>query len=415
MPRPPTLPRLDLGVVETSIERIVPGGYGLGHLTGRTLFVSGAAPGDKVRVRADKVKGAVAWGRVVEVLEAGPDRVTPLFPDVAACGVADFAHLRYAGQLAAKAAIVRDALKRIGGIDAPEDLAVRPSPEQWGYRMRAEWRHDPAAPAFGFHAAGSRAVCDVPTDPFVGAELAAAFADLRAAALAGELPADLLELRAGAAGGVVSLDPDPSGDPPRTIVARVAGEDLAHDARAFFQPNAVMLEPLVAEALRFAEAPDDGEGLAIDLFCGVGLFTLPLARRFRRVIGVEADGHAAAFAQANADRAGLANVRIAPQPVEAWLAGAYRSHGRPPFLLLDPPRVGLESAALHGILRLKPTRIAYVSCDPATLARDLKALLAAGYELDDLAALDLFPQTHHVEVVAHLVRGEEPERATPVA
>lgn len=407
MPRPPAPPRLDLGVIETTIERIVPGGFGLAHTTGRTLFVVGAAPGDRVKVRADRVKGAVAWARVEEVLEPGPDRVEPAFPDVAACGVADFAHLRYDAQLAAKAAIVRDALGRIGGIETPEDLAVLPSPAQWHYRARAEWSFDPHRPAFGFLAAGSRRVCDLESDPFVVPALAPAYADLRAAAMAGRLPDEPREYRAAAAGDAVSVHPDLDGGDPATIVARVGEESLRYDARSFFQANEGMLEPLVAEALRFAEAPETGEGLAIDLFCGVGLFTLPLARRFRRTIGVEADTSSAMFAQMNAADAGFGNVRIAPQPVEEWLGGAYRSHGRPPFLLLDPPRTGLEPAALRGILRLKPARIAYVSCDPATLARDLKAMLAAGYELDDLAALDLFPQTHHVETVAHLVRAGE--------
>lgn len=407
MPRPPAPPRLDLGVIETTIERIVPGGYGLAHTTGRTLFVSAAAPGDRVKVRADRVRGAVAWARIEEILEPGPDRVEPEHPEVAACGVADFAHLRYDAQLAAKAAIVRDALGRIGGIEAPEDLAVFPSPAVWGYRSRAEWACDPLQPAFGFRASGSRGVCDVEDDPFIIPALAPVFADLRAAALAGRLPDEVREYHAAAAGNAVSLSPDPDGGDPATIVARVGEESLRYDARAFFQANDGMLVPLVAEALRFAEAPESGEGLAIDLFCGVGLFTLPLARRFRRAIGVEADTASAMFAQMNAADAGLGNVRIAPQPVEEWLGGAYRSHGRPPFLLLDPPRTGLEPAALRGILRLKPGRIAYVSCDPATLARDLKAMLAAGYELDDLAALDLFPQTHHVETVAHLVRADE--------
>lgn len=407
MPRPPALPRLDLGVIETTIERIVPGGFGLAHTTGRTLFVAGAAPGDRVKVRAGRVKGAVAWARVEEVLEPGPDRVEPEFPDVAACGVADFAHLTYDAQLAAKAAMVRDALARIGGIEAPQDLTVVPSPARWRYRSRAEWAFDPNHPAFGFHAAGSQRVCDIEADPFVVPALAAMFAELRAAALAGRLPDETREYRAAAAGDAVSIAPAPDGADPAPIVARVGEESLRHDARSFFQANEGMLEPLVAEALRYAEAPDAGEGLAIDLFCGVGLFTLPLARRFRRAIGVEADTSSAMFAQINAAEAGLANVRIAPQPVEEWLAGAYRSHGRPPFLLLDPPRTGLASAALHGILRLKPGRIAYVSCDPATLARDLKAMLAAGYELEDLTALDLFPQTHHVETVAHLVRSGE--------
>ncbi|MGI9254661.1 MAG: hypothetical protein ACR2J8_13025 [Thermomicrobiales bacterium] len=129
-----------------------------------------------------------------------------------------------------------------------------------------------------------------------------------------------------------------------------------------------------------------------------------MARRFKRVIGVESDQHSALFAQRNAMDAGLPGVRIAPQPVEEWLELAYRSYGKPPFLLVDPPRAGLGPAVIRGIVRLRPARIAYVSCDPSTLARDLKTLITAGYAIEGVTGFDLFPQTHHVETVAHLAR-----------
>ena len=140
---------------------------------------------------------------------------------------------------------------------------------------------------------------------------------------------------------------------------------------------------------------------AIDLYCGVGLFTIPMARRFARVTGVEANARAAEFARRNVESAKLENIEIANLGVADWLKHS-RSFEVLDFLLLDPPRVGCENAVIAGILGMRPRRIAYVSCDPATLARDLKKLIAENYSLDSVAAFDMFPQTHHVETVARL-------------
>jgi len=394
--------------LEVTIERIVPGGLGLAHGEGRTFFVTGAAPGERVRVRVERSAGKVVHALVEEVLDASTDRVPAPYPELARCGI-DFQHLRYEAQLAAKRAIVGDSLRRIGGIEPPPDLAVTPSPREWGYRGRAEWRHDPATGALGFLESGSHRVVDLPVDPMVEPALAEAFAGLRRRLAAGTLPADVAEFRAAAGDdGSVSLAPPAGGGEPAVVARRIAGETYDFDADCFFQPNPSILEALVAEALRLA--PEPGAALAeerpaLDLYCGVGLFTLPLARRFGRVVGVEAHGRTAAFAARNASAAGLKGTRVETMPVERWSAAAYRTFGRTPFLLVDPPRTGIPAPALRALLRLRPERVAYVSCDPATLARDLKALLAEGYALAGLAAFDMFPQTHHVEMVAHLARG----------
>ncbi|PYS58988.1 MAG: hypothetical protein DMF76_17770 [Acidobacteria bacterium] len=201
------------------------------------------------------------------------------------------------------------------------------------------------------------------------------------------------------------------------------------NAESFFQTNADLLPPLIEAALGEAA----GE-TAIELYSGVGLFTLPLARRFTDLISVESNEAAERFARKNLANAGLANAKIANKDVANWLetlecagndgaldrsrknqresglsqspqiksGAAVAALRRPDFLLLDPPRTGAESRVINAILRLRPKRICYVSCDPATLARDLKKLIAGGYTLDSLAAFDMFPQTHHVETVVHL-------------
>jgi 23S rRNA (uracil1939-C5)-methyltransferase len=406
---PTVLPARVGDETETVIERIVPGGFGLGYGGGRTLFVSRAAPGDRLRVRIDRERGRVAHASIVAILEPGPDRIEPPHPLLARCG-ADFQHLRYDAQLRAKSEMIADSLRRIGGIELPEPVDVAASPEVWGYRARAEWRYDPGQPALGYLETGTHRVIDLPADPLVVPALAERYARLRERFLAGQLPDWATELRAAAGDDGVSFAPPLELPQPLPVHATVAGERYEYDADCFFQVNPFVLDALIGETLRYAPepgaAPTPASRRAIDLYCGVGLFTVPVGRRFDQVIGVEGQPRAAEFAARNVAAAGLAHARIVTASVERWLEGAYRSHGRVPFVLLDPPRAGLPPLGLRTLPRLRPARIAYVSCDPATLARDLKGLLAASYELVSVAAFDMFPQTHHVEMVAHLRRME---------
>ncbi|MCA9863370.1 MAG: class I SAM-dependent RNA methyltransferase [Thermomicrobiales bacterium] len=401
------LPARPGDIAETTIERIVPGGLGLGYGGGRTLFVSRAAVGDVLKVHIDRDQGRVAHASIVEILTPGPNRIEPPYPRLADCG-ADFQHLTYDAQLAARQAIVADCLRRIAGIELLEPVPIIPSPDQWRYRVRAEWRLDPRADVLGYLKHGSHDVVDIPYDPLVLPALSEVYEDLRLRLTNGELPDGLREIRCAAGDNGVSLAPSFNGQPSQVVTLEVAGETYAFDANCFFQANLCVLDMLVEEALKYAPRPGDvlspATRKALDLYCGVGLFTLPLARRFEQTIGVEAHAEAAGYARLNADAAGLNNVRIETDSVERWLENAYRTHGRVPFVLLDPPRTGLPTPAMQGLLRLRPQRIAYVSCDPATLARDIRVLVGSGYELLDLVAIDMFPQTHHVETVAHLAR-----------
>jgi 23S rRNA (uracil1939-C5)-methyltransferase len=404
---PIVLPARPGDEAETVVERIVPGGFGLGFGGGRTLFVSRAAPGDRVRVRIDREHGRVAHASIVDILEPGPDRVPEAHPLLSRCG-ADFQHLRYDAQLAAKSGMIADSLRRIGGIDLPEPVLVAPSPAVWEYRARAEWRHDPSHLALGYFEAGTRRVVDLAEDPFVVPALGERYQQLREKLNAGRLPEWATELRAAAGDDGISFAPPLELPQPLPVHATVGGERYEYDADCFFQANQFVLDSLVAEALRFAPEvgapPSPASRLAIDLYCGVGLFTVPLGRRFGQVIGVEGQPRAAEFAARNVAAAGLTHARIRTDSVERWLEGAYRSHGRTPFVLLDPPRTGLPAHGLRVLPRLRASRITYVACDPSTLARDLKGLLASGYELTSVAAFDMFPQTHHVEIVTHLQR-----------
>ncbi|MGH2558782.1 MAG: class I SAM-dependent RNA methyltransferase [Thermomicrobiales bacterium] len=395
-----------------TIERIVPGGMGLAHDGGKVVLTPLTAPGDRVRIRTVHDRDRVAFGAIEEVIEPGPSRVSPPCPYYERCGGCDFQHLDYETQLQAKVAIVRDSFHRIAGVELGE-IAMTPSPDQWNYRTVAEWRHDVARGAFGYFAAGTHDVVDVEECLVASLTLGSALSALRSAMSQNRLPVATVSYEVSEANDRVSLLPPAAGHRTRELVRSVGQFQYRYDAACFFQANAGIVPALVDEAMRFAQPrpqPDQipvgqapHRSVAIDLYCGVGLFTLPLATRFDRVFGVEVHAHPAGFARQNAKASKLDNVRIGAMPVDRWLATRGQSHREADLVVLDPPRSGVDSVSLAALIQLRPWRIAYVSCDPATLARDVKRLLGSGYELVHVAALDLFPQTHHVEVVAHLV------------
>lgn len=381
--------------VEVTIERILPGGVGLAHAAGRTLFVALAAPGDIVRVRIDRLRGKLAFASIAEIIKASPVRVEPPCPYFGACGGCDFQQLNYQAQLDAKVEMVRDCLRRIAQVQDPPEIPITPSPSQWHYRLRANWQFDARTQALGFFERGSHQVCDVADCAVQAPELQQTFGQLRARIPS--LPEDLRDLEAATGDSGVSFSPALAGFPTADISRKIGAETYQFNAQSFFQVNVELLDRLVAAVTSNARG-----GTAIDLYCGVGLFTVPLARRFAFVGGVEANPDAARFARRNLAEARLPNGRVATQPVDEWLRTNARSFAPIDLLVLDPPRSGVDEGAIEGLLNLQPRQITYVSCDPATLARDLKALLAAGYSLDSVSALDMFPQTHHVETVIKL-------------
>src|SRR5215211_7536141 len=385
-------------MLDVRVERILPGGVGLAHAEGQTLFVSLAAPGDLARVYVESVRGRAAFALIVEVLEPSDVRADPPCPYFGRCGGCDFQQLTYDAQLAAKAEIIRDCLRRVAHAEPPSEIEVVPSPEVWRYRSRARWQHDPVRRHLGYYERGSHRVCDVAECPVAAPPVAERLTRLRGMMSEGTLPqAAEFEVVAGDEG--VALDPSVEPGDEREQVRRIGGETYRFDAGCFFQINHALLGPLVEEGLR---GTSEGGDTALDLYSGVGLFTLPLARRFRRVVAVEGHPASAVYARRNLSDATLANARVETSPVGDWLTRHADELGRADFVLLDPPRAGAEPEVVRGIIRLRPQHISYVSCDPATLARDLRALLDAGYRIDTLRAFDMFPQTHHVETVVHL-------------
>jgi len=385
-----------MGDFEVEVERILPGGMGLAHAGGKTVFVSLAAPGDRVRVRIDRQQGELLFASIVEIITPSPERVEPPCPYFGRCGGCDFQQLTYEAQLAAKAGIIRDCLHRIARLENIPEIVVTPSPNNWRYRMRATWQIDQELRAIGYYERASRRVCDVADCAVLKPELQETLERVRATGW-GEFPRDLKHLDGVVGENGVSLSPSFAEFQTSELTLTVRGEVYQYNADAFFQINPSLLGSLVENAIG-----DASGGTVLDLYCGVGLFTLPLARQFQKVIGVEANATATRFARRNLQLAGLRNANVITATVTDWFRS--RPAGPVDFVLLDPPRAGVESAVIKGILNLQPRAISYVSCDPATLARDLRKLIGGGHVIESIAGFDLFPQTHHVETVVRLAR-----------
>lgn len=385
-------------LVEVTIERIVPGGLGLAHAAGRTFFVALAAPGDLLRVRVERVQGRIVFASIQEILNPSPARTAPPCPYFGRCGGCDFQQLTYEAQLNAKREIIRDALRRIGRLELPMDLRIVPAPAALHYRARAQWQYDQKAKTLGYYERGTHRICDVLECPVLVPELQQTLSAARAQMSGDQLPESTGEIQAVAGDDGVSLSPAFEDEATHEVTRTIRGERYQFSAGGFFQINQQLLPALVEEAVGKLSG-----SLALDLYCGVGLFTLPLARSFSRVIGLEGNSRAVSFAQSNLTRAGLENAGVIAATVGIWLERNAASLPPVDLIVLDPPRSGAEPETIQSIKQIAPNHISYVSCDPTTLARDLRMLVADDkYIIGSVVGLDLFPQTHHVETVVHL-------------
>ncbi|QYO65509.1 class I SAM-dependent RNA methyltransferase [Leptolyngbya sp. 7M] len=381
---------------EIRIERIVPRGLGLGHSGGLTVFVPLAAVGDKLNVRIYEIKGRSAFAEIIEILEPSSDRIDPICEYFGECGGCDLMQLGYAAQLAAKRAMILDCFRRIAKLDQDIEIKMIGSPAQLGYRLRAQWHAEPAAGKIGYYRRNSRSLVNVEKCAVLLPELQAELERQRRTldpAIDGKTQIDA----AVGSEGLVSTYSNTENKTAKEIYFEFGGERLSFSARTFFQGNRWLIDRLVEEAL--ADASGD---LAFDLYSGVGLFTLPLARRFSRVVAVEDNPVAVEFAAKNASLAGLNNIEQRRESVRKFLGS--REMPPPEFVLLDPPRSGTERDTIMNLIELAPQRVSFVACEPSILARDLRRFIGSGYSISGVVALDLFPQTHHVETIAHLER-----------
>jgi 23S rRNA (uracil1939-C5)-methyltransferase len=415
--------------LELTAERPAAGGRMVARHDGQVVLVAGAVPGERVRARVERQARQLIWATVTDVLEPSADR-RPATSDPG-CGGMAYSHIRYERQLALKAEIVADAFRRIGRMTAPGALAIRPSPEH-DYRLRARL-HVVAGRAVFFRE-GTHEPCDAASTRQLTPEAIDAVAralgtlgprldHIRAIVLAEnvqatervlhfeardgvrlddlsgriDLPDGLAGMTAGARGRPVTL----AGRPVVTETADAlfgasspVGSDVtwSRHAAAFFQGNRFLTGDLVRRVLEASS----GERV-VDLYAGVGLFALALAGRGAEVVAVEGDRLSASDLSVNA-RPWQGRLHVVRAGVEAVVGN--RPDPPPDVVVVDPPRTGVSAEALSGLVSWRAPRLVYVSCDPATLARDAARLATGGYRLATLDGFDLFPNTPHVEVVA---------------
>lgn len=393
----------------------MPNGFGLAFAENLTVFVSLAAAGDRAKVGIKEKKGKIAFAEIVEILEPSSSRTEPQCVYFGRCGGCDFQQINYAAQLEAKVGIIRDCLTRIGRIEYEKEIPIVES-RPYAYRSRAAWHADTRRKRIGYFKRNSHEMIDVETCPILTDELQNALTNLRENIDWASLWSETIEIEAANSGEQISIYSSEIVEPTREISFSASGEKYFYDADSFFQGNQFLIASLIEAATKDAK----GE-TALDLYCGAGLFTLPLARKFQNVIGVETNKKATEFAKKNLENAGLENARIYTENVDEWLAencsrlrfqaAVSDNEQFPPeggtlntvdFVLLDPPRAGTEKATIENILKIEPKQISYVSCEPSILARDLRVLCESKYEIESITALDLFPQTHHVETVVRL-------------
>jgi 23S rRNA (uracil1939-C5)-methyltransferase len=426
-----------------SIEKLVYGGDGLAHADGNTLFVPYVLPGEVVRAAAKSKKKKLIWAQLVEVTTASKARTKARCPHFQTCGGCHYQHIPATEQGRLKKGILKETLSRLGGI-AWDGLVQEHAAEPYGYRNRAQWAVRSGMPrAIGYFLQESSTIVPIDECPVLSPGLTRAFGQLQDMARSGTLPLGVLEIEAFADSSDNKIALNVAFDKFSALPAELAATFrrtlpeieslllldqkknkfelsgpgfLTHEAGgcsyrvshlSFFQVNRFLIEDL----LKTVTAGDGGE-LALDLYAGVGFFTLPLAHTFRRVVSVDANLAATRDLRLNAEHAGV-QVTSHNEHAEEFLE---KTSEKPDFVVLDPPRAGLGAAAAAKLARLGAPEIVYLSCDPATLARDLSVLMgtqkkpadltasSARYEIAEMHLFDLFPQTFHIETLVRLRR-----------
>jgi 23S rRNA (uracil1939-C5)-methyltransferase len=429
---------MPLHTCDVTIDCLAYGPAGVGRVEGKAIFVPGTVPGDEVEVAITAEKKTYALGRVLAIRQPSPQRRMPPCPYVPRCGGCPWQQVSYPEQLRAKEAVVREQLRRIGGISDPPLLPIIPSPQEWHYRHRVRLRvKEPRR--LGFSPAQSHSLVEIESCLIADERLPAWLHDARDWVASLRTSVDEVEIVTGepasgpdaqgavlvgnarggvhasdeggcqrflqthsAVAGVMLLGPHwrrSWGQCQVSLDLGLEGLMLNVSPGTFTQVNPAGNRALIAALLQLSELRAEQD--VIELYCGAGNLSLPIASRVRTLIGVEQDPVAVHDARANAAGAGLTNTQFLCASAHAGVEELLRSGARSDVVILDPPRAG-AAEVIEGIVRLAARMIVYLSCDPATLARDLRQLQAHGYQVRQLQPLDLFPHTYHVETLAIL-------------
>lgn len=427
---------------ELRIERLGIYGEGVGHAQGFTLFVEGALPGERVVVTLYELRKTYGRASIVKVVEPSIHRVVPVCPAFGECGGCQLLHLTYSGQLEMKRQRVVDALERIGNLHDCFVAPCTPSPFELGYRNKIQLPCSKENPVqLGLYARKTHDLVQIDKCYIHCAQGEEVFAQvqrlLKEYPCAGvfkhvliktsvktgqvllilvtaerEVPflssfAEEVFKRAPRVRGIVqNINPKPGNvilseefhliGGESFIEEEILGYQVKISAASFFQVNTLQAEQLYARAVEMCGLT--GGEKVVDAYCGVGVLSLVMSKHALEVVGIECVEDAVTNAQENAERNQVANVRFICAPVE----GAIESLSGVDVVLLNPPRKGCDPIFLEAVVKCAPKRIVYISCDPATFARDLKFLSAQGYKLEEAYPFDMFPQTAHVECVGRL-------------
>jgi 23S rRNA (uracil1939-C5)-methyltransferase len=425
------------------IEKLVYGGDGLAHADGNTVFVPYVLPGEEVRAGIRTKKKKLIWANLQEVVESSKERGKAKCPHFQKCGGCHYQHFSAIEQVKQKKEILRETLSRLGGVNWKGAITEHTG-EPYGYRNRAQWAVRKGMPrALGYFLPESSVIVPIDECPVLSPRLAETFAKLQEMARAATLPEGILEIEAFAdsADEKVALNVAFEKYPksaemlasefraalpwlessllldqkknrfeltgPGFLVHEAGGFQYKVSHLSFFQVNRFLIEDLLKTVTTGAKG-----SLALDLYSGVGFFTLPLAKTFEKVLSVDANLAATRDLYANAETAG-GTVISHNEHAEEFLK---KTNEKPEFVVLDPPRSGLGGEAAVKLAELGAKEIAYLSCDPSTLARDLAVLTNSArkpkdvtepsvrYEISEMHLFDLFPQTFHIETLVRLRR-----------
>jgi 23S rRNA (uracil1939-C5)-methyltransferase len=406
------------GDFEVTIEKLVFGGEGFARHQGKVVFVPFAVPGDRLVVRPVEDKKKFVRAGIVRILKPGKGRIDPACIHFAKCGGCHWQQLEYLRQVEAKRRILEEAFHHRFPETKEIPIVMRACTQPFRYRSRAriQLRGRGEAAVVGFFRFGSHTVEDVENCPLFRNSLNEALSSLRQYKLKVDTDSSPQEMdmacseeedawattRTGSGmddGAAVLLGKRKGDD---VILNRKVGEfNYSVTASVFFQANDFMIAELVA--LVRESAKDAGAGSALDLFSGVGLFSLPLARQFSEAIAVDNSPKAIELCARNARAAGMVNIQTVCSNVSSWVE-SLKQHARFDLVVLDPPRTGAGLELMETLREWAPANIIYVSCDPQTLVRDLAAVSPRDYRIGLVEGLDMFPQTYHFETVVRLER-----------
>jgi 23S rRNA (uracil1939-C5)-methyltransferase len=387
--------------VQIQVEKLVYGGDGLARADGEVVLMPFVLPGELVEMEREPKRSGIARGRAQAVLQDSPDRVAAACPYFGHCGGCHYQHANYAAQLTAKRSILAETLARTGHIGNQPEIEVI-SGEPWGYRNRIQIHFEKGK--LGYREMRSRKLQAITKCPISSPKLNECITALNRMVREKRWPEFLQTAEFFTNETDVQMNVLETGRPlaqrffdwcaaeiPGLVAGVIEYEGYRVGYGSFFQVNRFLTKALVNAVVGDARGAS-----ALDLYSGVGFFSIPLARVFEKVTAVESGVGAARDLEFNAKRAGV-TIDAHSENVDLFLRALDRA---PDLVIADPPRTGLGKQVVRHLAELKPKEIVVVACDPATLARDAQGLLAAGYALDRLTLIDLFPQTYHIETVA---------------